>query len=114
MGFTEWITRKGITGIKAREVGKYFIQLQKENPNVTPGKVRDSVINYFLDKYNLQNSKFGFQEIGLERLTNILVDDAQKVGGINVGVNKKLEFIILEGRVITEELEKLGVPKEVI
>lgn len=114
MGLTEWITRKGITGIKAREVGKYYIQIQRQNPNVTPGELRDFVIDYFLDKYDLHNPSFTLQALGLERLTNILVDQAQSVGCINAGANKKIEMRILEARVITEELEKLGVPQEVI
>lgn len=103
MGFTKWITRKGITGIKAREVGRAYCDMQKTHPQLTPEEICRLVIK----KYIGELESFAWCG-GLALLADGLVDEAQ---GFH---SKTLDIKYMERCVIVEEMTKLGVPKEVI
>jgi len=107
MGFNKWITKKGITGKIAREVGDWYCARQRANPHMAPMQIADMLI--------IKNSPGGDRRmdctVSLLRLVDALVDQAQAGGLIG---RKSLEIRMIEREVIKEELQKKGVPDEVI
>lgn len=124
MGLTKWVTKKGITGIVAREVGNRYRMIHELIPGLNPHQVASIVTSLYV-KHNGINPQFTIDEIakeaeelrsihGKDATPNVnlylLVDNLVSMAQ-NLNRAKLNEIIVLEYEVISEELAKLGVPK---
>lgn len=124
MGLTKWITKKGITGTVAREVGNRYRMIHESLPGLNPHQVASIVTTLYV-KHKSINPQFTIHEIANEavELRHTQGDDATPnvnlyllVDGLVSMAQKQTqpkanEIIVLEYEVISEELAKLGVPK---
>ena len=106
MGFTKWVTKKGITGGKAREVGELYRVLQAKDPRMSALQ-----ISHLIMKHYTGESAPSDYPVSLGFLVECLVDQAQEATMIG---RKTEEIKLMEREVVQEEMTKMGVPMSVI
>lgn len=102
MKFRKWITRRGITGITSREVGKFYVGLKKQNPQMEPRQLAAQVCSHFSSGYSCHGN------------LRILIEHLVRVKQGRLFDDRPGAVMVLEMEVIEEELAKLGVPKDVV
>jgi len=105
-GFNRWITKRGISGQKAREVAKKYREIQSEYPQMTPVQIAHQVINIYTGE-----ARHPDDPVSLGLLVKVLVDVAQE--GFLIG-KKNWDIVEMEKEVVEQELTKMGLPMHII
>lgn len=135
MGFTKWITRKGITGILARDVGNKYQMIHQLFPQLNPNEV-SRVVSILYKNHNCIRTEFTREEItdtvenltdprdltsricvDFENLNNenlyILINRMKQIAQGSLAWRDTPSAIMkMEYDVISEELAKFGIPRE--